>query len=533
VRVGTVLGSVWGAASLRAVCVLGIAAALAAILPAALPAASGSAGGSADGQLSSPKGLAVDYTDVIYYSDEKVYVADTGNHRVQVFHINGTFDFNFGSYGSAPGQFSSPEDILVAGGGVIYVADTGNHRVQVFHNNGAFIRQIGSYGSGDGQLSSPEGMGGQGYVLYVADTGNHRIQAFDTRTGEFLFKFGSYGSGYYQFSSPGDVHAFGDYIDIADTGNHRVHTYRFTPSHHPGVVTVFDSGTIFAGGSYGSGPAQFKSPQSIHHVNAVADTYNHRVLIVGPIPLLSWRLQIGSYGTGDGQLRSPEDVVRYDLKYFVADTGNHRIQVFHEDRTFAYKFGSGDAAAAGGGLSIGLNGTPGLKLGSRGAGGGEFGWADGAAYGPSGEIAVVDWGNHRVQAFHPNGTLAFKVGSRGSADGQFFYPAGVAYGPSGELAVADSGNHRVQVFSPPTCVTACVLSLLEAVHFSAVLKMGPPQGFAPDGVFDHTLGSRGSADGQFYWPSGVAYGPSGELAVADSGNHRVQVFGGGGWRPPT
>ena len=228
---------------------LGIAAALAAVLPAALPAASGSAGGSADGQLSSPKGLALGHTDPIYFSDRKVYVADTGNHRVQVFHVNGTFDFNFGSYGSAPGQFSSPEDIdWHYFRDEIVVADTGNHRVQIFDINGAFIRQIGSYGSGDGQFSSPEGISARSDTLYVADTGNHRIQVLDSHTGEFLFKFGSYGSGYYQFSSPGDVYASDDYIDIADTGNHRVHTYRFHPSHHPGVVTVFDSGVIFAGG---------------------------------------------------------------------------------------------------------------------------------------------------------------------------------------------------------------------------------------------------------------------------------------------
>ena len=105
------------------------------------------------------------------------------------------------------------------------------------------------------------------------------------------------------------------------------------------------------------------------------------------------------------------------------------------------------------------------------------------------------------QGFAPNGVFDHTLGSRGAADGQFYWPSGVAYGPSGELAVADSGNHRVQAFHP-------------------------------NGTFDRALGSRGAADGQFFYPAGVAYGPSGELAVADSGNHRVQVFGGGGWRPP-
>ena len=160
-------------------------------------------------------------------------------------------------------------------------------------------------------------------------------------------------------------------------------------------------------------------------------------------------------------------------------------------------------AAAAAACLLALNGTPGLKLGSRGAGGGEFGWADGVAYGPSGELAVVDWGNHRVQAFHPNGTLAFKVGSRGAADGQFYWPSGVAYGPSGELAVADSGNHRVQAFHP-------------------------------NGTLAFKVGSRGAADGQFFYPAGVAYGPSGEVgdrelagrAVGDAGRPVELAVGG-------
>ena len=34
-------------------------------------------------------------------------VADSGNHRIQVFHPGGALAFEFGSYGSGPGQFSS------------------------------------------------------------------------------------------------------------------------------------------------------------------------------------------------------------------------------------------------------------------------------------------------------------------------------------------------------------------------------------------------------------------------------------------
>ena len=85
-------------------------------------------------------------------------------------------------------------------------------------------------------------------------------------------------------------------------------------------------------------------------------------------------------------------------------------------------------------------------FGSHGHAPGEFMWPDSVAFGPGGIIAVLDWGNHRVQLFHPNGTFAFEIGSRGQGPGEFFYPNGIAFGPNRILAVADAGNHRVQLF---------------------------------------------------------------------------------------
>ena len=65
-------------------------------------------------------------------SGGNIYVADTGNNRVQVFDPSGVFQSTFGSFGSGNGQFSDPYGIAVGSGGNIYVADTGNSRVQVF-----------------------------------------------------------------------------------------------------------------------------------------------------------------------------------------------------------------------------------------------------------------------------------------------------------------------------------------------------------------------------------------------------------------
>jgi hypothetical protein len=84
------------------------------------------------------------------------------------------------------GEFKEPKGIAVGPDDVIVVADTGNHRVQVFDRDGKFVRMFGTRGDGDGELESPEGVGvAADGTIYVADTGNDRVQTF-TPEGEFI-----------------------------------------------------------------------------------------------------------------------------------------------------------------------------------------------------------------------------------------------------------------------------------------------------------------------------------------------------------
>jgi sugar lactone lactonase YvrE len=82
--------------------------------------------GVGDGEFNGPAGLSIDRND-------NIYVTDKNNNRIQVFNSNGTFLTKFGLEGSGPGQLILPEGVGVdKDTGLVYVADTGNFRIQVF-----------------------------------------------------------------------------------------------------------------------------------------------------------------------------------------------------------------------------------------------------------------------------------------------------------------------------------------------------------------------------------------------------------------
>ncbi len=186
--------------------------------------------GSADGEFSTPHGVAID-------AQGNLYVADTGNARIQVFDPEGVFLLSipdarfegpryvalddtgriyvtdsservhvfdgrgdplqsFGQPGSLPNQFSGIADLAVDSvAGELYVADSGNGRVQKLSLLSGLVFTLGEEGEEAGLLSRPQGMTLDSEAnIYVADAQNGRIvkyapggtflRAFDTGVGE-------------------------------------------------------------------------------------------------------------------------------------------------------------------------------------------------------------------------------------------------------------------------------------------------------------------------------------------------------------
>ncbi len=181
--------------------------------------------GSAKGQFGWPHGVAIDTTT------GNIFVLDTGNNRVQIFDSNMAPIGAWGMKGSAAGQFNSPWGIAIdaspsgqsaiSSGGMVYVSDTGNNRVQVFHPNGNYVASFGVPGALNGQFNQPAGLAidSKGN-LYVADLGNNRIQKFDTvlKIGGYIGQWGAKGSGNGQFSYPYGVATLSEVIGNINSG---------------------------------------------------------------------------------------------------------------------------------------------------------------------------------------------------------------------------------------------------------------------------------------------------------------------------
>ncbi len=272
--------------------------------------------GSGDGQFNFPRAIAIG-------PDGNVYVADSDNHRVQVFGPTGTFVRKWGGYGAGPGQFDVPQGIAVDGAGNVYVGDRNNNRVQKFTSEGVFVTAWGSYGSGNGQFIEPRNLAvdGAGNV-YVADSFNHRIQKFSSE-GAFVAAWGAAGSGEGQFNyATGVAVDAAGAIYVCDADNQRIQ--KLSP----------DGAFIGAWGSEGSGPGQFSRPYSAA-VDAngdvyVVDEWNQRIqkFAADGTFITLW----GSEGSGEGEFNLPHGVAidRQGLVY-VVDEWNHRVQVFRAE----------------------------------------------------------------------------------------------------------------------------------------------------------------------------------------------------------
>jgi len=286
--------------------------------------------GNAPGQFNFPRAVAVD-------AEGRIYVADSGNNRVQVFNPDGSFlrqwgslcklDTKEGCQGNGEGQFNEPWGIAVGHDGSVYVSDTWNHRIQKFTNDGKFVTMWGVFGATGGELGQEDlfygprslAIGREGN-LYVMDTGNKRVQVFNP-DGVFITQWGGGGIVDGRFDEPVGLgqDADGNWY-VTDTWNKRIQ--KFDEAYNyvaQWAVAGWDSQSVV------NKPALAVDPQ--RKIVYVVDPENYRVLAFGTDG--SFKATWGLYGNDAQSFTLPTGIaVGADGKVYVADGDAHRIMIF-------------------------------------------------------------------------------------------------------------------------------------------------------------------------------------------------------------
>jgi DNA-binding CsgD family transcriptional regulator/sugar lactone lactonase YvrE len=148
--------------------------------------------------------------------------------------------------------------------------------------------------------------------------------------------------------------------------------------------------------------------------------------------------------------------------------------------------------------------------------GAQLRYPTGLALDVSGNLFIVETGNNRVRRVdattHVITTVAGSSDTYGYAgdgrlaDGaQLSLPYGVAVATNGDVYIADTGNHRVRRVDAQT-------------HMITTVAGTGKEGFSGDGAA--ALGA------DLYGPFAIAFDGSGDLYIADSGNHRIRKVRG-------
>jgi NHL repeat len=172
-------------------------------------------------------------SDVAWDAAGNIYVADGfGNARIAKFDKNGKFVKSWGSRGVAPGQFNMPRGIAIDAQGLVYVADSGNRRIQVFDADGNFKTAFLNVGTPAALCLTP----GPRQYLYSSNSNpptdidvDGEIYKLDLN-GKLVGRFGKAGK---QLKEFGTVNAIDcrteNELYVGETGNWRVQKITLHP----------------------------------------------------------------------------------------------------------------------------------------------------------------------------------------------------------------------------------------------------------------------------------------------------------------
>ncbi|MAF13131.1 hypothetical protein CMK11_21980 [Candidatus Poribacteria bacterium] len=236
---------------------------------------------------------------------------------------------SIGSAGADAGQFQAPAGLVIAPGGELYVADSGNHRVQVIDTRVSAVDVLGAFGWETGEFDTPEALAlspVQRPMLYIAERGGRRVQVCDIANE--LYRTVVAGSGDNRLDPAGVAVGRRNELYVTDAVGHRV--WRLSS----------DGEVEWTRGGFGRGPDRLDGPSGIA-LDArggilVSDTGNGRLV------RMDFAGNVGDTWTPEG-LQAPGPIAWSDGRWYVCDRGARDVLVLDDAGSLLHRFGASSA----------------------------------------------------------------------------------------------------------------------------------------------------------------------------------------------
>jgi len=194
--------------------------------------------------------------------NEKIFVSYGFQDDIQIFDLNGKFLSKFGSSGNQKGEFDMPMHIS-ASNYLLYIADSGNKRIQVVDSEGQFVNEFEVPISNEQDLeisldifenkiyvinnknadlfiydlngnlikkitleydTDNSSIGVENGSILVSNANENKITIFDL-DGVVMNEFGSHGERYGEFDSPRGITVNEGKIYVSDPYNYRIQVF--------------------------------------------------------------------------------------------------------------------------------------------------------------------------------------------------------------------------------------------------------------------------------------------------------------------
>lgn len=292
---------------------------------------------------------------------ERLFIADTGHHRIVVTDDSGVVTAVYGA--GTPGfengagseaTFSSPQGMALSpDGSTLYVADTNNHAVRLIDLGTGLVGTLAGSGlpgwpptagtAPDIDLNSPWALATADDTLFVANAGTHQIWAVDLNTDEAAPIAGSSREGTSngpldeaELAQPSGL-AFDDagILYFADSESSSIRSASvLDPTGETALVAGGDAGLFEFGDVDGIGnAARLQHPLGVAWDDErllVADTYNSKIKAIDPVTGEVETLFGSEQGWADGndpRFSEPGGLSVDGGLLYVADTNNHTIRI--------------------------------------------------------------------------------------------------------------------------------------------------------------------------------------------------------------